>query len=163
MFLKSTLKWFRLITRFTEPLGKQKTTMGVCQQCVKLVTVCRLNMRFNRCSRYVVLTLCIEVNFILVAERRKERKEELASEEAAFAHSRKNQTNIRDRPASDAFHWIPCTTRRTRLVCGESRMVENLMKYRWEEKEAFYCLASVIKPMPSSAFPTFCLFTVLES
>lgn len=87
-------------------------------------------MRFNRCPRYVVLTLCIEVNFILVTERRKERKKELASEEAAPAHSRKNQTKIRDRPASDAFHWTFCTTRGARLVCGELKMVENPMKYR---------------------------------
>lgn len=61
--------------------------MRVCQQCVKLVTVCRLNMRFNRCPRYVVLTLCIEVNLILVTEGRKERKRESASKEAASAHS----------------------------------------------------------------------------
>jgi len=65
--------------------------MGMCQQCVKLVTVCRLNMRFNRCPRYVVLTLRIEVYLILVSE--KERKRESASKEAASAHSRKNQTN----------------------------------------------------------------------
>lgn len=118
--------------------------MGVCQQCVKLVTVCRLNMRFNRCPRYVVLTPCIEVNFILVTERRKERKKELASEEAASAHSRKNQTDMRDRPVSDAFHWIFCTTRRTRLVCGELKMLEKPMKYRWEEKEALFCICNKI-------------------
>lgn len=84
--------------------SKGLATLGVCQQCVKLVTVCRLNMRFNRCPRYGVLNVCIEVNFILVTERRKERKKELAGEEAPSAHSRKNQTNMRDRPASDAFY-----------------------------------------------------------
>ena len=68
--------------------------MGVCQQCVKLVTVCRLNMRFNRCPRYVVLSLRIEVNLILVTEGRKERKRESASKEAASAHSRKDESNI---------------------------------------------------------------------
>lgn len=82
-------------------------------------------MRFNRCPRYGVLNLCIEVKFILVTERRNERKRELASEEAPSAHSRKNQTNMRDRPAPDAFHWISCTARRARFVCGELKMVEN--------------------------------------
>lgn len=51
--------------------------MGVCQQCVKLVTVCRLNMRFNRCPRYVVLTLCIEVNLILGNREEEGEKENL--------------------------------------------------------------------------------------
>lgn len=118
--------------------------MGVCQQCVKLVTVCRLNMRFNRCPRYVVLTLCIEVNFILVTERRKERKKDLASEEAASAHSRKNRTNTRGRPGSDAFHWISCATKRTRLVCGELKMADNRMKYRRKAKEALFCICNKI-------------------
>lgn len=67
--------------------------MGVCQQHIKLVTLCRLNARLNRCPRYVVLTLCIEVNLILVTERRKGRRRESASKEAS-AHSRKNQTNV---------------------------------------------------------------------
>lgn len=46
-------------------------------------------MRFNRCPRYVVLTLGIEVNLILATEGRKERKRESASKETASAHSRK--------------------------------------------------------------------------
>lgn len=51
-------------------------------------------MRFNRCPRYVVLTLCIEVNLILVTMGRKERKRDFASKGAASAHSKKNQTSI---------------------------------------------------------------------
>lgn len=51
-------------------------------------------MRFNRCPRYVVLTLHIEVNLILVTEGRKERKRESARKEAPSAHSRENRANI---------------------------------------------------------------------
>jgi len=80
--------------------------MGVCQQHIKLVTVCRLNARLNRCPRYVVLTPCIEVSLILVNERRKERKRESATGKAS-AHSGKKQTSLEAGQCQMPFNRYP--------------------------------------------------------